>query len=239
MARFHRKDRLSRTGRPLPRLWLFTDERVDEDALFDALARLPGGSGVVFRHYRLPSDRRRALLRRIGNVARRRGLLLFDAGSDGERSPLQLDGVHRPGWAGAGGSRTLRRAGLLLSMPAHDRRDLVAARRAGADIVFLSPVFSTRSHPGAAALGPIRFGLLTQGAGLPVIALGGMDAARFRRVRPFGAHGWAAIDALSKGGATRSKRRDPNTEEGLGFDRPSPNGNQVRHKRGFSLNGGG
>lgn len=204
MARFHRKDRLSRTRRALPRLWLFTDERVDEAALFAALARLPRGSGVVFRHYGLPSDRRRALLRRIGEVTRRRGLLLFDAGGDGEQSPLRLDGVHRPGWAG--GSRAPR-AGLMLSMAAHDRRDLVAARRAGADIVFLSPVFPTRSHPGATGLGPIRFGLLARGAGLPVVALGGMEAARFRRVRPFGAHGWAAIDALSGGrGRTIEKR---------------------------------
>jgi len=207
MARFHRKDRPGRDrpnpgGRAVPRLWLFTDERVDEEALFAALARLPRGSGVVFRHYTLSGEARRALLHRIGQAARRRGLLLFGTPRDGRRSPLWMDGMHRPGWAGAGFGRgrspTLRNAGLLLSMPAHDRRDLIAARRAGADIVFLSPVFPTRSHPGSAALGSIRFGLLAREAGLPVVALGGMDRTRFRRMRPLGAHGWAGIDALTR-----------------------------------------
>jgi thiamine monophosphate synthase len=43
--------------------------------------------------------------------------------------------------------------------PAHDRRELIAAKRAGAHLVLLSPVFATRSHPGQNSLGVIRFGL--------------------------------------------------------------------------------
>jgi thiamine-phosphate pyrophosphorylase len=62
-----------------------------------------------------------------------------------------------------------------------------------ADAVVLSPVFATRSHPGATPLGPLRFRLLARRAGLPVIALGGMDARRARRI---GATRWAAIDGL-------------------------------------------
>jgi thiamine-phosphate pyrophosphorylase len=76
--------------------------------------------------------------------------------------------------------------------------------RAGADAVFVSPVFATASHPGAPTLGPMRFGLLAKRLPLPVIALGGMDARRFRRLKPLGAHGWAAIDALSP---QRQKRK--------------------------------
>jgi thiamine-phosphate pyrophosphorylase len=62
--------------------------------------------------------------------------------------------------------------------------------------VLVSPVFATRSHPGARGLGPLRFGMLAQRAGLPLIALGGMDRRRFARLAPLGAHGWAAIDAF-------------------------------------------
>lgn len=78
---------------------------------------------------------------------------------------------------------------------AHDRAELVAARRRGARLVFVSPLFATRSHPGAPTLGRVRFGLLVRGAGVPVAALGGMTAARFRALRPFGAVAWGAIDA--------------------------------------------
>ena len=68
------------------------------------------------------------------------------------------------------------------------------AFREGADIVFLSPVFPTQSHPGAPALGPVRFGLMARGAAGPVLALGGMTPQRARRLQPLGAAGFGAID---------------------------------------------
>jgi thiamine-phosphate pyrophosphorylase len=71
----------------------------------------------------------------------------------------------------------------------------VAAIRAGADALFVSPVFATRSHPGAPALGRARLGLLIRGLRIPVIALGGMDRRRAASLRALGVHGWAAIDA--------------------------------------------
>lgn len=78
---------------------------------------------------------------------------------------------------------------------AHDRAELIAARRQGARLVFVSPVYATVSHPGAPALGRVRYGLLVRGAGVPVAALGGMTASRFRTLRPLGAVAWGAIDA--------------------------------------------
>ncbi|MFN3435907.1 MAG: thiamine phosphate synthase, partial [Sphingomonas sp.] len=80
---------------------------------------------------------------------------------------------------------------------------IVAAIRAGADAVFVSPVFATRSHPGSRPLGIARFGLMIRGLQTPVIALGGMNARKARALRPMGIHGWAGIDAL----APRQKRK--------------------------------
>jgi thiamine-phosphate pyrophosphorylase len=45
-------------------------------------------------------------------------------------------------------------------------------------------------------LGAVRFGMLARRAHARVIALGGMNAHRFRRLAPLGAYGWAGIDAL-------------------------------------------
>lgn len=198
MARFHRKDRFARSGKTIPRLWLFTDERMGEDRLLRALSRLGPGSGVVFRHYGLPRKERDALFARVRAIARRRRLVLLTGGdAGGMLGPLHAGGVHRPGWQMAG--KPARRAfpAHLLSGAAHDRRDLVSAHRIGADLVFLSPVFATRSHPGARCLGPLRFGLLARYSRIPVIALGGMNEQRYRRMQALGAHGWAAIDALT------------------------------------------
>ncbi|WP_404335863.1 thiamine phosphate synthase [Sphingomonas sp. MMS12-HWE2-04] len=167
---------------PLPTLWLMTDERMG-DALWEALGRLPRGAGVVFRHYGLPLAERRALFARVSRIARRRGLVLVRAGT----VPLgKAAGVH--------GARGLG----LRTRPAHSRSDAIAALRAGADALFVSPVFATRSHPGARALEPLRFALLVRGLHIPIIALGGMTSERFKRLKPMGIHGWAAIDAWSR-----------------------------------------
>jgi thiamine-phosphate pyrophosphorylase len=87
-----------------------------------------------------------------------------------------------------------RRRGLLHLATAHSLAELGLAARLSADAALFSPVFPTRSHPGGGTLGPVRFRLLARQAGLPVIALGGMDAARARALKW---HRWAAIDGLS------------------------------------------
>lgn len=70
----------------------------------------------------------------------------------------------------------------------------------GADAVFVSPVFATRSHPGAEVLGVQGAERIARGLRVPVIALGGMDAARFGELDGF--YGWAAIDAWGGGSLT-------------------------------------
>jgi thiamine-phosphate pyrophosphorylase len=169
-----------RARHPLPKLWLMTDERMG-DSLWDALAILPRGSGVVFRHYRLEPAARRALFAKVAKVARRRGLVVVRAGP--ERLGRGEAGVHG------------RRGPGLRTWPAHSRREAIAGIRAGAALLFVSPVFATRSHPGAKALGRVRLGLLIRGLSVPVVALGGMNARRAAGLQPLGIYGWAAIDA--------------------------------------------
>lgn len=169
---------------PLPQLWLMTDERMG-DRLWVALECIPAGSGVIFRHYGLPLAERRALFARVAGVARRRRLVLLRAGSV------------RLGRAEAGTHGTNRREHGIFTRPAHSRTEAIIATRAGADAVFVSPVFATRSHPSARALGPARFGLLVQGLDTAIIALGGMNARRAGALWQIGVYGWAAIDAWS------------------------------------------
>jgi thiamine-phosphate pyrophosphorylase len=171
-----------RARQPLPRLWLITDER-QGDGLLGAVARLPDGAGIVFRHYSLPEVARRDLFEKVRAAAP--GLVLL-AGPAEQARAWGADGSH-----GRGPGRGLR------SAPAHDRAEIRAAERAGADLLFLSPVYPTASHPGGRALGLARFAWLARRAALPVVALGGMNPARGRRLASFGAYGWAGIDAWS------------------------------------------
>lgn len=163
-----------------------TDER-QEKQLWAALDRLPAGSGVVIRHYGLAPGDRRDLIERVWKIAQRRQLLCLTAG---DSCGVRTDGIH---------DRTARTTpdGQIRSVAVHDQAELRRAEKVSADLIFVSPVFSTRSHPDAEPLGQAGFDALAQATSIPAVALGGMTAARGRKLRQTSAYGWAAIGALT------------------------------------------
>lgn len=160
---------------PLPRIWLMTDTRMGE-RLLPAIKALPKGAGVIFRHYEMESKARGALLCDVRRIAKARRLTLVVAGKGGRHGRFR----------GA------------LTAPVHSLRELIVAERARAQLLFVSPVFATSSHPGAKPLGRVRFGMLIRQSKRPVIALGGMNAKRAQSLKAMGIYGWAGIDAFKK-----------------------------------------
>jgi thiamine-phosphate pyrophosphorylase len=179
-----------RAEQPLPAVWLLSDERNDA-RLEEALRRLPRRSGFIFRHYHLAPEERFDRFQALRRVAKARGHLVILADSALTAREWRADGCY-----GAPRSLAPKRAGLLALATAHDMAEIALAHRMGADAALLSPVFATRSHPGAATMGPLRFRFLAARATMPVIALGGMTAANARRLDWAR---WAAIDGLSTG----------------------------------------
>lgn len=172
---------------PFPELWLLSDERNDA-VLDDALRRLPRGSGFIYRHYHLPPGRRIARWFALQRIARARGHVTILADDAMAAREWGADGIYGP-------PRALYPTRDLLTLAtAHNLREIGLANLKRADAVLLSPAFPTRSHPGAPALGPVRFRLLANHAQMPVIALGGMTAHSARRLAW---QRWAAIDGLS------------------------------------------
>lgn len=172
----------------LPALWLLSDARNDA-VLEERLHALPPGSGFVYRHYHLPPQERIARFMALRRIARTRGHLLILADSTLTAREWGADGVY-------GAARALypARYDMIAVATAHDLAEIAQANRARADAVMLSPVFPTKSHPGAPILGPARFRHLARHARMPVIALGGMNARTAHRLDwPH----WAAIDGLS------------------------------------------
>ena len=164
---------------PLPLVWLLSDARNDS-WLEAGLGALPPRSGFVFRHYHLGGEDRARRYRALRAAAEARGHVTILAGDD----DWPCDGRYQ---------RRPRDGGLQLAT-AHDGDELERAARGGADGVFLSPVFASRSHPGAAQLGVHGFHVLAQRSTVPVIALGGMSPARAIELAwPR----WGAIDGLA------------------------------------------
>lgn len=154
-----------------------------------ALARLPRGSGLIYRHYHLDNQARFKRFCQLKRVARACGhrVILAD-------SPITAQRWGAHGIYGSPRALGPRRAGLICLATVHSQREIRLANRFGADGVLLSPVFVTRSHPGAVGLGVVKFRVLAGLAQMPVIALGGMTAERARVLRW---QRWAAIDGLS------------------------------------------
>ncbi|RJF89434.1 thiamine phosphate synthase [Oleomonas cavernae] len=173
----------------LPPLALLTDRTRLPDPVA-AAGRLPRGSLIILRDGDLAAAERLVLARTLAAVARRRGLRLLVSGDLGLARRVGAAGVHWP-------ERQLpARVRGFATAAAHSLAALHRARRAGVAAAFLSPVLPTLSHPGAPCLGVVRFAGLARQAGLPVYALGGIDARTAQRLYGSGAAGIGAIGAF-------------------------------------------
>lgn len=163
-------------SRGIPAVWFVTDSARVRD-LHRAVAALPPGTGIIFRHYDAPGRERLAYV--LAREARARGLVFVVAGDWRLAAAVGADGLHLPEYVAARGPspgarlwRKNRRA--FLTVAAHDAKAITRARDLSADAVLLSPIFPTRSHPDRAMLGLARARTLVRTASVPVLALGGV-----------------------------------------------------------------
>lgn len=177
----------------LPPLLFFTDPGRTPRP-WETAARLPAGSGVVFRAFGAADARETGL--RLREATRARDSLLL-VGLDAELAEaLGADGVHLP-------ERALPEAHAL-SAARPDWRITGAIHSAdaltgseGLDAAVLSPVFPAGGASAARpALGVEEFRRLTQGVALPVYALGGIDGGNARALIGSGACGIAGVSAI-------------------------------------------
>lgn len=85
---------------------------------------------------------------------------------------------------------------FLLSVSCHTLNDIKKAKILSADIILLSPVKETKSHPGVAGIGWELFSELISNNDIPVYALGGMTPDDIDKARVAGAQGIAAISCF-------------------------------------------
>ena len=184
--------RLNRdAGAPsIPALYFFTDPERTPDPMAVAV-RLPRGTALVYRHFGAPDRARTARL--LAAICQTRGLLLLVAADPELARRVGAAGVHWP-------ERLLpakrESAGLVIAS-AHSRGALARAARFGVDACVLGPVFATASASGNRPLGLFHASQLACGAGVPVIALGGVNATNATRLAGRGFAGLAAVEALS------------------------------------------
>lgn len=185
--------------RPLPRLHAVTDADVlaAPDFGVRAAAIAAAGSAVAL-HARDRAAGGAALARaaaRLLALARPAEAAVFVSGRPDVAAALGAQGVQLAAEdLTPADARRILPAGWI-GRSVHTEAEAAAAVDEGADYLLVGNVYQTASHPGrpAAGLDLVR---AAAALGRPVIAIGGIDAARAGAVREAGAWGVAAIAAL-------------------------------------------
>ncbi|WGM32670.1 Thiamine-phosphate synthase [Brevundimonas sp. NIBR11] len=171
---------------------LFTDpERTPRP--WKIAARMPAGSGVVYRHFGAGDALETA--ERLRAVTRERGMALL-IGLDAELADrVGADGLHLPERAlSAAYALSGRRPDWILTGAVHSVEAAKAVR--DLDAVVLSPIFPAGGASASKAALGIK-ALAEASAHARIIALGGITAANTRALQGSGAYGLAAIGGIA------------------------------------------
>lgn len=179
-------------GRRLPPLLFFTDPHRTPRP-WETAARLPVGSGVVFRHFGRADAHDAALRLRDATLARK-GLLLIGLDVD-LADAVGADGVHLSERAlGQATGLVAARPDWLVTGAAHA---LTALSTPGLDALIVSPVFQAGgASADRPALGLTTFTAWAEAAPCPVYALGGIDGGNAQSLIGSGACGIAGVSAI-------------------------------------------
>lgn len=140
---------------------------------------------------------------RLRDLAGSRGLLFLVAGDVELALAVEADGCHLPERQLADLARC-RETFAFNTVAAHSGPALALAAHRGASAALLSPVFPTKSHPEAEALGVAGASALVSAAALPVYALGGINLQSAPALAGSAFAGLAAIEGLTPAESLRA-----------------------------------
>ncbi len=163
----------SSSKKKLPKMFFFTDRNRVKD-IFNVVQNLPKNSAIIIREYDLNNSQRFDFASQISDLARKKSLKVF-VGKDVELAKkIQADGVHFSDLEGLKSHNNLGR-NFLVSYACHSEKSVRKAQKFGCDLIFYSPIFSTKSHPNQKTIGSLKLRNLASKITIPIYALGGID----------------------------------------------------------------
>jgi thiamine-phosphate pyrophosphorylase len=172
----------------LPAIIVMTDDQRLPDPC-PALARLPHRSMVIFRHYHHP--KRAQIANQIRRACRKFGHLFFVSGDIMLAIRLGADGLHLP-------DRSQKHLATIFDLACKNHLAISASLHGLAQFrrlrpfashlnaVILSPVFATKSHPGAGFMKRSTFrhiAALAAHNGVAAYALGGINFDHLQNIK--------------------------------------------------------
>jgi thiamine-phosphate pyrophosphorylase len=186
---------------PDPPLLVVTNRRQTRRSLVDVVAAAAGAGcrWISVREKDLPDDEQILLVRRLLPVARSLGARVSLHGEAAVAQHAGADGVHLPAGADARKARARLGSHKLIGVSIHTVTDAEALDPDCVDYALAGPAFETLSKPG---YGPEigRKGLhdIAAAARVPVLAIGGINAARIAELVAAGAAGVAVMGGVMR-----------------------------------------
>jgi len=179
----------------LPDKYMITGSYTDiEDFLFKLEKALKNGISLVqLRCKKSSEDEYKKLVDKAMSLCKLYNAKLLLNTTEKLFSSFNVDGLHLTSKLLNSISDRPISDSALLSVSCHTNAEIIKARQLKADIILLSPVNETMSHPGVSGIGWEKFKHLSENIESPVYALGGMSIRDLPDAKSFGAQGIAAI----------------------------------------------
>jgi thiamine-phosphate pyrophosphorylase len=184
---------------PEPPLLVITDRQQAASPLADvvAAALAAGCRWISLREKDLLEDEQIAWAEKLLPLAHRFGARFTIHGDVAAASIL--DGVHLPEGGNVRAARDRLGREKLIGLSAHTPAQAAAADPAALDYLIAGPVYESASKPGyGPAIRPKGLSEFVRATTLPVIAIGGIDAANIAEVMQAGAAGVAVMGGVMR-----------------------------------------
>src|SRR5579871_1632794 len=186
---------------PQPPLLLVTDRHQARLPLVDVVARAlaAGCRWVSMREKDLPHDDQVVLAGRLLSIARRHGAFLSAHGEASLAKACGADGLHLPSGSDPAAARALLGPQKLIGVSIHTVTEAEAIDPQAVDYAIAGPAFETASKPGyGPEIGRKGLSAIAAAARVPILAIGGINAARAVEVLAAGPAGIAVMGSIMR-----------------------------------------
>lgn len=186
---------------PAPPLLLVTDRRQAGRPLKDVVAAAlhAGCRWISVREKDLPPDEQILLTRSLLPLAHANGAMLMLHGGASLARDAGADGVHLPSGSDPAAARALIGPGKLLGVSIHTVTEAEHIDPVHIDYALAGPAFETASKPGyGPEIGRKGLGDIARAARVPLLAIGGINAARVGELVAAGAAGVAVMGGVMR-----------------------------------------
>ena len=182
-------------------VYFITDRRIMKNhfmKIITAVARA-GAEMIQVREKDLSDAELFALTKKVLSAARPHGTKVLVNSRWDIAKTAKADGVHlNANGIPVGVVRKEAGKNFLIGYSAHSLSEAIAVRKEGADFITYSPIFKTRKPFRIKPKGILNLKIITRKTGIPVYALGGINARNVGKLANAGIRGVAVISAVAK-----------------------------------------